>query len=607
MEVKRKKKYKARNPIETINFIRNTLHTQLGILMKEEHFKDDNSLFYSCRISICNEGLEDFNLGCNGKGMSIEYALASAYGEFMERIQNNLIFMHQDFAKSNFLELIKSKHSYFYEKLKKDNLILSFNYAPDEKQANSDEESIEKIKSYTYSEKDDSLYSEVFKGKPMTLLPFYSLKNKAIEYLPIELIIHNCTSNGMCAGNTAKECLIQGVNEILERYVIKLIYKENLTPPTIPIDIFKGNKIYDNIKELEETLGLTIEVKDCSCGLNIPAIGVLIYDETKTKHQFHIGVDPSPITALERSLTETFQGRTDILFHNIDIPYQTRLLSDISLKEKELFKTYVDSEGIFPISLLSKDFSYEFFGFNDNIGDSDENDLTYLLRLISELGYDTYIRDVSYLGFPSYHVYVPGMSEIKNVFTKEHFKKQFYKTRNYFLTAHNLNDASDDQIKDLFKYIQWSEKNMNVMKFFNTKDSLNSMNQDLLYAMLHIRIKDFETAIGYLNNYIEIIQDSESLFFYKCLRDVVFTKIAGNTETSISFLYPQSMLDTVSKFIDSENVLEHLNISSCFNCDKCKIYNSCKFFTFLHYTKKVEDCFRVKTLNQLNIEKILYN
>lgn len=607
MELKRKKKYKAKNPIETINFIRNILHTKLGLLMKEEHYKDANSLFYSCRISICNEGLDVFDIGCNGKGMSVEYALASAYGEFMERIQNNLIFVHQDFAKKSFIDSKKTNYYYYHEKLNKENLLLKFNYAPDEKQTNSDEENIDVINAYVFSEKNDMSYTNVFKGKSMTLLPFYSVNNKAVEYLPIELIIHNCTSNGMCAGNTEEECLIQGLSEILERFVIKLIYKNNLTPPTVPLDIFKGNKIYDNIKELEEKSGLTIEIKDCSCGLNIPAVGVLIYDETKTKHQFHIGVDPSPITALERSLTEIFQGRTDILFHDINIPYQTQLLSDVFLKEKELFKTYVDSKGIFPISLLSDKFSYDFLGFSDNMGNSDESDLAFLIKLISDLGYNIYIRNTSYLEFPTFHIFVPGMSEIKNVFTRNHFKRQFFKTRNYFLTAHNLSDATEVEIRELFEYIQWSEKNMNVMTFFNTKNSLNSINQDLLYAILYIKIKDFNNAIIYLNKYIDVILDSESILFYKCLKDVVFTKIENSGYEFLSLLYSQSMLDTVIEFIDSENILEYLNLSSCFDCDKCKIRNSCKFFTYLYYAKNVENQFSKNCIEQSGIKKLIHN
>ena len=58
---------------------------------------------------------------------------------------------------------------------------------------------------------------------------------------------------------------------------------------------------------------------DCSCGMGIPAMGVLIKNKENTKYQFHIGVDPSPITALERCLTELFQGRTAILFKDFNL------------------------------------------------------------------------------------------------------------------------------------------------------------------------------------------------------------------------------------------------------------------------------------------------
>ena len=39
-----------------------------------------------------NDGLGNFNIGTNGKGMNELYAKANAYGEFMERLQNKALF-----------------------------------------------------------------------------------------------------------------------------------------------------------------------------------------------------------------------------------------------------------------------------------------------------------------------------------------------------------------------------------------------------------------------------------------------------------------------------------------------------------------------------------
>ena len=63
-------------------------------------------------------------------------------------------------------------------------------------------------------------------------------------------------------------------------------------------------------------------------------------------------------------------------------------------------------------SLFSDQESYAFSGFEHPVARSDDEDLAYVVGKVNELGFDMYVRDVSYLGFPSYHVYIPGMSEV---------------------------------------------------------------------------------------------------------------------------------------------------------------------------------------------------
>ena len=41
---------------------------------------------------------------------------------------------------------------------------------------------------------------------------------------------------------------------------------------------------------------------------------------------------------------------------------------------------------------------------------------TIFVQKIEEIGESIYIRDVSFLGFPSYYIYVTGMSEVVNTF-----------------------------------------------------------------------------------------------------------------------------------------------------------------------------------------------
>ena len=75
--------YKTHKPITTINGIRHIL-SNIDCLTYEIAWQNIFEGFHSVRV----ETIDGF--GTNGKGDSKEYALASAYGEFAERLQNNL-------------------------------------------------------------------------------------------------------------------------------------------------------------------------------------------------------------------------------------------------------------------------------------------------------------------------------------------------------------------------------------------------------------------------------------------------------------------------------------------------------------------------------------
>lgn len=119
--MKQIKPYKEESPSSTINNIRSIL-LEIGIFVTE-NFKQ-NGDFYSCRIEIANEGLEQYHIGTNGKGVSLELAFASAYAEFMERLQNNVLigntyYFSRYYSKecpfNSFLNSVDGKIDFVYD------------------------------------------------------------------------------------------------------------------------------------------------------------------------------------------------------------------------------------------------------------------------------------------------------------------------------------------------------------------------------------------------------------------------------------------------------------------------------------------------------------
>lgn len=86
-KLKRLKPYKATLPTRTVHCIRQILFENDLFMIEVSQKRESVTGVCSCRIILGDEELRDLNIGSNGKGMDAKYALASAYAEFMERLQ----------------------------------------------------------------------------------------------------------------------------------------------------------------------------------------------------------------------------------------------------------------------------------------------------------------------------------------------------------------------------------------------------------------------------------------------------------------------------------------------------------------------------------------
>lgn len=57
-------------------------------------------------------------------------------------------------------------------------------------------------------------------------IPFTNARNGEVVYFPVNLLDNLYGSNGMSEGNTEYEALVQGLSEIIERYVKRKLLKE---------------------------------------------------------------------------------------------------------------------------------------------------------------------------------------------------------------------------------------------------------------------------------------------------------------------------------------------------------------------------------------------
>lgn len=116
--------------------------------------------------------------------------------------------------------------------------------------------------------------------------------------------------NGASAGNSPVEATLQGACELIERHVCAGIDR---TRPTLPtIDPTRcADPVFHELMSAFTRQGIRVWLKDLSCGLPAPTVGVLAYDPAtfpeRSEIVFTAGTATSPAKAAIRALTEVAQ------------------------------------------------------------------------------------------------------------------------------------------------------------------------------------------------------------------------------------------------------------------------------------------------------------
>lgn len=606
------KPYKALSPYETINSIRDLL-SQVGIFLGETTFSYNNQ-FYTTRINISSNCLDLLDIGTNGKGTTYPYALASGYAEFMERLQNYLLFKGYKNAMERNLELLE-RDSLYRKKLIEKKLTLDFYYDPREIELPIEDELKNNLNIYiqlfpflkNLSEA-ISFFRNELNFQKVICIPYYSHSLKQEIFLAHDLILISCGSNGMASGNTKEEALIQGFCEVFERYAGFEIYWNNITPPSIPFEEFKGRPIYNSISKLIEETKYKIIIKDCSLGMGIPTLGVLVIDEDRGKYNFNLGSALNPDMALERCLTELYQSAEGLIWYDITFEQYS---GNPHYSEDYIFingnKLFNDSSGYWSISLFQETPSYKFEGLNYTLNKSDSEDLSYIKNKIKDLGFEIIIRDVSFLGFNSYYIVVPGMSQ----FPKE---KHHYKIlSDAYLCLHALRDikgTSEEEIERIcnivneeYSNIKHSKFNFHQLMVYHVNKDILDLDLELLLFMLNYRALKFKEAYFYINEFVKD-KNFYSYKYYYGIKDYLKLRIQGfdnqKIEDQLKLLYGEDIIEIAEDLKDPLKIFQHYEWTSCFNCENCEIVNDCRQFDFLEIMKNLQNIQQQRILDHKN-------
>jgi ribosomal protein S12 methylthiotransferase accessory factor len=339
----------------------------------------------------------------NGKGSTKESALASALGEYIERLSNNHFYAGAFWGESIANE--------------------AFVHYPSErwfKAGANDALPVEILDEYCLnlfnpdgdlcsSHLIDTNSGNVERG--ICSLPYVRQSDGKVIYFPSNLVENLYVSNGMSAGNTLAEAQVQCLSEIFERAVKREILEGEIALPEVPEEVLaKYPSILAGIRGLEKQ-GFPVLVKDASLGGVYPVMCVTLMNPRTGGVFASFGAHPSQEVALERSLTELLQGRS--LEGLNDLPPPT-FASEAVTEPNNFVEHFIDSSGIVSWRFFSAKSDYDFveWDFSGRGEKSNVEEAETLFGILKRMGREAYVAVYDELGAIACRILVPGYSEI---------------------------------------------------------------------------------------------------------------------------------------------------------------------------------------------------
>ncbi len=335
----------------------------------------------------------------NGKGACRKAALASALGEYFERLSTNYFFadyyLGQDIANGDFVHYPSEKwfpiedEDLLPEGILDDYLLEHF-----DPEGDLTPDLLVDLQSGNYE-------------RGIVAMPYVRQSDQQTVYIPQSIIANLYVSNGMSAGNTKYEARVQGLSEVFERYVKNKIIAEAVSLPLIPQEVIaRYPTIQAAVQKLEEE-GFPILAYDASLGGKYPVICVILLNPHNGTCFASFGAHPNFQVAFERTVTELLQGRS---LKDLDVFAPPSFNNDDVAEHANLETHFIDSSGLISWDLFKEKPDYDFVDWN--FSGSTEQEYHSLMNIFDKLGKQVYVMDYNHLDVYACRIIVPGMSDI---------------------------------------------------------------------------------------------------------------------------------------------------------------------------------------------------
>lgn len=453
----------------------------------------------------------------NGKGSTKESALASALGEFIERLNCNFFYNDQFWGE----EIANAE----------------FVHYPDEKwfqPGPNGELPKEILDEYTlaiYNPDDELLGTHLYDtnsgntARGICSLPFVRQSDGEVVYFPSNLIENLYLSNGMSAGNTLAEAQVQCLSEIFERAVKREILEGEIALPDVPAEVLaKYPRIVEGIKGLEEQ-GFPVLVKDASLGGQYPVMCVTLMNPRTGGVFASFGAHPKLEVALERSLTELLQGRS---FEGLnDLPKPT-FSSNAVTEPNNFVEHFIDSSGVVSWRFFSAKSDYDFveWDFSSQGEHANADEAAQMFNILEEMGKEAYMAVYQHLGATACRILVPDYSEVylvEDLIWDNTNKALLF--REDILNLHRLDEEQLEALAERLEEVEVDDYT-DITTLIGVEFDDNTVWGQLtileLKLLIYIALQEFEEAKELVEQFLQYNTNTvERGLFYQCLNVVL--------------------------------------------------------------------------------------
>lgn len=494
----------------------------------------------------------------NGKGASRKATLASALGEFFERLETNYFF--SDFYLEESLVNHQGADSWDENGL----------YFPEEKSFPLADfrqcltPDLWKIYDPEEEMMAEDLLSLNDASQKIRCLPLISASTGEAVYFPMNLFSNLYASNGLSAGNTPKEALVQGLSEVFERWVKRKILTENLCLPEVPEAVVQRYPIVVKARKALQEQGIEVSIRDSSLGGHFPVMNVTLFEQKTGRCFASFGAHPIFEVALERTLTESLQGRSLAMLDGFQLPvFDEALVAD----DENIENHFIDSSGLIHAHFISHQYDFEFNDW-DFEGDT-QAQYDYLVKKVHEQGTEVYFAHYEHFGINACRIIVPTMSEVFPLHELvDNNQNRGRVLREILLELSESNDM--DRFEKALEQVEMMgfSEHQGVANLIGLLPDPNSYWKKFkiveLQMWLLLAVKDYEMAYERLQECHYFVDDEGMAVLYKALGFALEIMLEGQLAqyplTVQSQLFGDAVVEKVWRNINGEEVFGGLEI-----------------------------------------------